>query len=92
MDLRVMNDIRNFQSSQIIEVPATSWTRHEIMLGKMFAQNGTSTDYRVLPGDSVVRITLGRVPPSYLGKEKGQGAFEMAFENQFCQRHYIRRP
>ncbi|MCC7264201.1 MAG: hypothetical protein IT369_16955 [Candidatus Latescibacteria bacterium] len=92
MDLRVMNDIRNFQSQCFIDVPAGSWTRHEITLGKMFAQVGTTFAYRVLPGDSVVRLTLGRVPPSYPGKEKGQGAFEMAFENQFCQRYYIRRP
>jgi hypothetical protein len=91
MDLRVMNDVRNFQTSQIIAVPSTGWTRHQTTLGKMFAQQGTSTDYQVLPEDSVVRITLGRVPPAYKGEE-GKGAFEIAFENRFCQRYYVRRP
>lgn len=92
MDLRVMNDIRNYQTNEFIEVPPTGWARHETTLGKMFAQYGETSTYQVLPGDSVVRLTLGRVPPPYQGEVEGRGAFEMAFENQFCQRHYVRRP
>ena len=92
MDLRVMNDVRNYQTSQYLEVPSTGWTRHATTLGRMFPQYGAPAPYQVLPGDSVVRIILGSVPPSYPRKKIGQGAFEMAFRNQFCQRYYIRRP
>ena len=98
LDLRVMNDdprvkgvIRNFQSSHFFAVPAAGWKRHEITLRQIFAAQLPEEDhagYRVLPGNSVVRATFGTVPDWY----EDSAHTDVAFENQFYQRYYVRRP
>ena len=88
LDLRVTNPMRNVQTSYFFDVPDSDWKQHEITLSEMFTSHGAAAiDYRVLPGDSIVRATFGTVPEWY----QGQVHTRVAFENQFYQRFYVRR-
>lgn len=92
MDLRVMNPTRNYQTSYFFVVPARGWKRYEITLKEMFLSHDRETfatiGYQVPPGDSVVRMTFGTVPDQYQGRAHS----DVAFENQFYQGYYVRRP
>ena len=91
LDLRVINPTRNYQTSYFFEIPPDGWKQHEITLRAMFAFHDPSEwedEYRVLPGDSVVRVTFGTVPAGY---QEGVHS-RVAFENQFFQGYFIRRP
>lgn len=87
LDLRVMNEVHNYQTAAFFEVGKGGWQRQETTLGEMFSAHDEESTYEVLPGHSLARATFGSVPEAY---DAGPRA-DVAFENQFYRYYWVRR-